>query len=291
MTSVVQPMDQGVIHNLKHMYRRQVVLQIINDDIRKRKIDLLDASRMLHKAWKQVTAQTIANCFRKAGFNNREVNTGTEIATEEPDEPISEQWQEIVPDVSYDTYVNFYDGVAVCGELTEEEIMQEVTRNHISSDENGGNDDENAVTEEPVPSPSEAFKMVEGVNDGRVLMFATDRNVELLAASDTIFSYALRCNPVGSLTDALVQARMPVLTSRQWQQYDAGIRPLRCDISVGGVERFGATSVLLSDFEEPSVLQFFSCVGFSSECISLMTESNTSMDNSRTAMVNSKETY
>lgn len=50
MTSVVQPMDQGVIHNLKHMYRRQVVLQIINDDIRKCKIDLLDASRMLHKA-------------------------------------------------------------------------------------------------------------------------------------------------------------------------------------------------------------------------------------------------
>lgn len=27
--------------------------------------------------------------------------------------------------------------------------MQEVTRNHISSDENDGNDDENAVTEEP----------------------------------------------------------------------------------------------------------------------------------------------
>lgn len=111
--------NQGVIHNLKHMYRRQVFLKFVNNsDIGKCRIDLLDASRMLHKAWKQVTAQTIANCFRKAGFNNREVDT--EIVTEEPDEPFSERWQEIAPDVSYDTYVNVDDGVAVCGELTEE---------------------------------------------------------------------------------------------------------------------------------------------------------------------------
>ena len=105
------------------MYQWQVVLKFVNNsDIGKCRIDLLDASRMLHKAWKQVTAQTIANCFRKAGFNNREVDT--EIVIEEPDEPFSEQGQEIASDVSYDTFVNVDDGVAVCGELTEEEIYK-----------------------------------------------------------------------------------------------------------------------------------------------------------------------
>ena len=143
------------VNHLKHTYRRQVVLKFINSDIGKCRIDLLDASRMLHKAWKLVTAQTIANCFRKAGFNNREVDT--EIVTEEPVEPFSERWQEIAPDVSYDTYVNIDDGVAVCGELKEEEILQEVTKNHISPD------DLNAVIQEPVPSSSEALKMVEGL--------------------------------------------------------------------------------------------------------------------------------
>ena len=41
--------------------------------------------------------------------------------------------------------------------------LQEVTKNHISPDDDDGNDDENAVTQEPVPSSSEALKMVEGL--------------------------------------------------------------------------------------------------------------------------------
>ena len=35
--------------------------------------------------------------------------------------------------------------------------LQEVTKNHISPDDDDGNDDENAVTQETVPSSSEAL--------------------------------------------------------------------------------------------------------------------------------------
>src|SRR5207302_831610 len=52
MTSVVQPKDQGVIQNLKHFYRRQVVYKILDNNTSQvqTKIDLLDTSRMLSKA-------------------------------------------------------------------------------------------------------------------------------------------------------------------------------------------------------------------------------------------------
>lgn len=70
MTSVVQPMDQGVIRNLKHFYWGLVVQKILSgiDTEEMVKIDLLDACRMIQNAWQKVTCDTVANCFRKAGF-------------------------------------------------------------------------------------------------------------------------------------------------------------------------------------------------------------------------------
>lgn len=161
MTSVVQPMDQGIIQNLKHLYRRQVVLKILDNATEKTNINLLDAGRMLNKAWNQVTQQTIRNCFRKAGFNNEKTNV--EVATEELNldiglSVVTERWREVATDVSYNTYVDVDSEVAVCGELTEEEIVQQVTQKHdLSDDEYEGED---GVTEEPVPTSSEALKMV-----------------------------------------------------------------------------------------------------------------------------------
>lgn len=71
-TSCLQPMDQGIIQNLKVLYRRQVVERILQSiDTGKpadSSITVLDAIRMLHNAWHQVTAETIENCFRHAGF-------------------------------------------------------------------------------------------------------------------------------------------------------------------------------------------------------------------------------
>ena len=72
-TSCLQPMDQGIIQNLKVFYRRQVVERILQsiDDGKpadSKVINVLDAIRMLHNAWHQVTAETIANCFKHAGF-------------------------------------------------------------------------------------------------------------------------------------------------------------------------------------------------------------------------------
>ena len=69
-TSHTQPMDQGIIKNLKNFYRNQVIVKQLdaaekNEELA---VTVLDAMRMLEQSWSMVTARTIANCYRHGGF-------------------------------------------------------------------------------------------------------------------------------------------------------------------------------------------------------------------------------
>merc|ERR1712110_939185 len=70
-TSVIQPCDQGIIQNLKKIYRRSILLSLIShiengeEDF---KPDLYQAIGEVTRAWDQVTPKTIANCWRHGGF-------------------------------------------------------------------------------------------------------------------------------------------------------------------------------------------------------------------------------
>ena len=100
-TSLIQPMDQGIIKNLKVHYRKELVqmtITAIEDNLLSTscmatevsaKITILDAIRVVAKSWRQVKTQTIANCFRKGGFLVTASEDGTEsrnLASQESDE-------------------------------------------------------------------------------------------------------------------------------------------------------------------------------------------------------------
>jgi hypothetical protein len=63
-------MDQGIIKNLKVHYRRYLLRRRINaiDNKVEFEFNLLNALNLLKRAWKEVKQETLANCFRKAGF-------------------------------------------------------------------------------------------------------------------------------------------------------------------------------------------------------------------------------
>jgi hypothetical protein len=69
-TSKAQPMDQGVIANLKCHYRKLLLRRQIQafDANVPFSINLLDAVNMLRRAWDCVKEETLHNCFRKAKF-------------------------------------------------------------------------------------------------------------------------------------------------------------------------------------------------------------------------------
>jgi len=95
-TSLAQPLDTGIIENLKVKYRGKIVLFILEKiedqaldktssakDISK-KINVLEAITFLADSWKEVTQTTIRNCFGHAGFK---------IATEEDESMETESSQ------------------------------------------------------------------------------------------------------------------------------------------------------------------------------------------------------
>lgn len=90
VTSVVQPMDQGVIR-LKSHYRRVQVLKLIQnlDSNDQKSFMVLDAILMISEAWEKVSQKTIANCFRHAGFKHLLTISSDDVTDDDEEDNIS----------------------------------------------------------------------------------------------------------------------------------------------------------------------------------------------------------
>jgi transposase len=67
-TSKIQPMDAGIIMSFKRHYRHLHISWILNqveagNDIKNLKMDVLQAIKFIIKSWKEVSSQTIYNCW------------------------------------------------------------------------------------------------------------------------------------------------------------------------------------------------------------------------------------
>lgn len=152
-TSVIQPLDQGIIKTLKALYRRDVQRKIVasidegegSASELVKKISLLDAIHMLAHAWNSVTATTIVNCFRKAGFVCGKTH-------EEPEAEMNSE--EIAPPngmthQAFQEWVDVDDSLAVTSEVTDDDIVEEI-RQRVNPEE----DSSNAINQ-PAPTSRE----------------------------------------------------------------------------------------------------------------------------------------
>ncbi|KAH8032243.1 hypothetical protein HPB51_024020 [Rhipicephalus microplus] len=71
MTSILQPMDHGVIQITQKYYRKSLLHHILlsYDNEKKYEIDLLGTVNLVAEAWCQLHPLTIANCFAHAGLS------------------------------------------------------------------------------------------------------------------------------------------------------------------------------------------------------------------------------
>ena len=82
-------MDRGIICNLKHYYRKNLLRAVIDRLDNNNEIfepNLLQAFRMLDAAWTSISPETLRNCFRSAGFVNED---------QEPDKKLENAMQEM----------------------------------------------------------------------------------------------------------------------------------------------------------------------------------------------------
>ena len=185
-TSVLQPMDQGVIATFKQYYRRIVLQKLIitmesqpapsegNTDIAKAfkdKFTLLEALRVVKTAWGFCTESTIANCFRHAGFVLVDATSGARvIETESESESEATEYTvtfnraaaalggEVCSAVEF---VAFDSEVTTTKELTTKEIVANL---RPSQEEEEEEEEEEESPPLPVPTASKCLEMLEEVN-------------------------------------------------------------------------------------------------------------------------------
>ncbi|XP_036340613.1 tigger transposable element-derived protein 4-like [Rhagoletis pomonella] len=152
MTSSLQPMDQGIIQNLKHHYRKRILKKVLcySEKEAPMSISLLDAIRDLSKAWSSdVKKDTISNCFKKAGFDE-----GIELPVDIEDEnlPLADLWSAYVEDnniedVTIEDYINVNNETFTMECPSDEDILQSILSNQYGLN-NSENDDSDADEEE-----------------------------------------------------------------------------------------------------------------------------------------------
>ena len=153
-TSVLQPMDQGVIRSLKAPYLRRVVRRLCRalDKTKKLpKISILQAMKILVSSWEAVPAQTIVNCFRKAGITPEAQNAAITDA-DDPFFDLKESLQQLhhidpdmVPEVVTPESLTDVDNevITTAPMITDDDILRSVTTNQQEqSDEDDDNDEE-----------------------------------------------------------------------------------------------------------------------------------------------------
>ena len=69
VTSLIQPMDHGIISNIKHIYKSAFLRQLVNTDMNvpefQKSFDLKDVIYVVALAWKDVKDTTLRNCWHK----------------------------------------------------------------------------------------------------------------------------------------------------------------------------------------------------------------------------------
>ena len=156
-TSKTQPIDQGVIQNLKTQYRKKNILRQMSAIDKKTEFSLtvLDAMRLLKQAWDNVEPKTIQNCFQHANFyHNRPTNAETKQVSDEDDPeddiPLSRLSQLGITATSFQEYASVGDDIPTSENLTDSDIVQEIVNNRTPPTTTFDDDTDEAPLTEPI---------------------------------------------------------------------------------------------------------------------------------------------
>lgn len=154
VTSLSQPLDQGVIQNFKVKYRQLVLKHIVSRldedgtslQSLTKELNVFQAICWITNAWKQVSTTTIQSCFRKAGFpaGNGEMNVESDISDE------MNTTQNLINSAGYTIGVNDYvcidlDILTECSSEDAKMILQSIQENENGDDDNHDSDDDDDV--------------------------------------------------------------------------------------------------------------------------------------------------
>ena len=144
-TSILQPMNQGIIQNFKTTYRRHLIqerLEAIENNSTIPVIDVYSAIIKINKAWKSVTKETIANCFSKGGIKKQSICSYAEFQdnTIESIKQFQASWQQLnnkegTFNFNMDAYMNIDSDLNCHGVLSDEELIRTIQSTQEEDDD------------------------------------------------------------------------------------------------------------------------------------------------------------
>lgn len=147
-TSEIQPCYQGIIYTLKTYYRKSMIKSLLRaidsgSSISQFKITLLDCLLMLKKAWEAATPSTIANCFRKGGFEVCNQLSDDPFADRDDEEssesdPLSRFSFNESESCSFQEYVGVDENLQCSPMLTSEEIVSSIASSDTVEEDDTG---------------------------------------------------------------------------------------------------------------------------------------------------------
>ena len=190
-TSILQPMDQGVIRSLKVHYRGRVVRLLCRALEKKEpcpKISILQSLKVLADSWEVVTKETIINCFRKAGMTP----PAQQAAIADSDIPFKDLQERLndlrkgdssmVPDdVTATALVSLDDDViATASKISEGDVIEEL-RDRQGQGEEKENDDEISIAEiiDPVVEKPSRSAIESALDDLKGATMFSDAGVQM----------------------------------------------------------------------------------------------------------------
>ena len=152
-TSIVQPLDQGIIHFVKRRYKKKLAERYLvsvenNKDVNTilKQLDIVAATNMVHNAWKETSSTIIQNCFCKAGFKHHSLDP-EQVPEEAPVAPAPDVWNKVqrwMGDVQFDEFVASEPEAPTSQPMTDEEIINLVhTENDAPQEESDDEEEEN----------------------------------------------------------------------------------------------------------------------------------------------------
>ncbi|EEC14122.1 centromere protein B, putative [Ixodes scapularis] len=179
-TSHLQPLDAGIIKNVKH--RKCIVRRFLARVSRGEdpgKLTLLDAMHYLNASWESVTSETVKNCFRKCGFRHSPEVEEPELSVssdpdfcETEDDDMEEELRSAGAELAFSDFVAVDDEVPTCDPQTVADIVAELRQGQVTGDEHDDDEDE----DEPETPPRATFAQAVAALDVLRSYFATKDN-------------------------------------------------------------------------------------------------------------------
>ncbi|XP_054722544.1 uncharacterized protein LOC129232425 [Uloborus diversus] len=167
-TSVLQPLDQGIIRAVKARYRslllRHIPLGIENDSGRKPNVK--EAIEMIAGSWNEISENTIVNCWRHA-----QLCEGDENSVEADQSNLKDLWSTVkartsVPDdVRLDDFITADDGLMTCAEITDQEIINSIKNSKLNGELSEESENEDTACADPNVTATQTIEFLSKCDD------------------------------------------------------------------------------------------------------------------------------